>query len=86
MDIATCLIYGFPALTVIITVVALARKVGLPTTYAPAFSIGCGLIVGLAIGITQGLGIGVGIITGIMLGASACGIYDAGKNTIITGQ
>ena len=81
MDVSTCLIYGVPALTLVITIVAMARKVGMPSKYAPAVSIGCGLIAGVVMGLTQDIGIGGGIVAGVMLGASACGIYDAGKIT-----
>lgn len=79
MDVSNCLIYGVPALTLVITVVAMARKVGMPSKYAPAVSIGCGLVAGVVIGLTQDVGLGGGIVTGVLLGASACGVYDAGR-------
>jgi len=85
MNVSACLIYGVPALTLVITAVALARKVGLPSKYAPAMSIGCGLLAGVVMGLTQdSVGIGTGIVAGIMLGASACGIYDTGKVSTTT--
>lgn len=82
MNISTCLIYGFPAITVIITIVALARKAGMPSSYAPAAATGSGLIIGIIIGVTQGQGYGAGLIIGIMLAGAAVLSYDAGKAAI----
>jgi hypothetical protein len=86
MDYTTLLIYGTPAVTLIITIVAMARKAfSMPSKFAPALSVVLGLAAGVVIGLTQStVGIGMGIVYGIMLGASASGIYDAGKVTTTT--
>lgn len=85
MDISTVLIFGAPALTLVITCVAMARKLGMPTKYAPALAIGLGLISGVVIGLTQpDVGIGAGVVSGVFIGASSMGIYDAGKVTTKT--
>jgi len=84
MDVSTVLIFGAPALTVVITCVAMARKLGMPTKYAPALAIGLGLISGVIIGLTSDVGLGTGIVSGIFIGASSMGIYDAGKVTADT--
>lgn len=87
MDVTNVLIFGAPALTLVITCVAMARKLGMPTTYAPALAIALGLLAGIVIGLTQtGVGIGAGIVSGVFIGASAMGIYDAGKVTSAAGQ
>jgi len=85
MDVSTVLIFGAPALTLVITCVAMARKLGLPTKYAPALAIVLGLLSGVIIGLTQSdVGLGAGVVSGIFIGASSMGIYDAGKVTTDT--
>jgi hypothetical protein len=82
VDVTNVLIFGAPALTLVITCVAMARKLGMPTKYAPALAVSLGLTSGVVIGVTQAaVGIGTGIVSGVFIGASAMGIYDAGKVT-----
>ena len=85
MDVSTVLIFGAPALTLVITCVAMARKLGMPSKYAPVLAIVLGIASGVVVGLTQtDVGLGAGIVSGVFIGASSMGIYDAGKVTTDT--
>lgn len=79
MDVNQYLLYGIPAITIIIVLVRVAREVGLPSKYAPAASILFGILVGMGMAYENSTSWAAGLVIGIMLGATACGIYDAGK-------
>jgi len=82
MDAGAATIYGMSASGIVIAAVGIAKKAGLPTKWAPAASLGIGIVVGLAAAYSMGEPILAGAAAGILLGASACGIYDLGKNVI----
>lgn len=82
MDVTQYLIYGVPAVTVIIALVKVVRETGLPSKYAPALSLGLGVLAGLGIAAQANDPLFTGLPVGILLGASACGIYDAGKKSV----
>ena len=73
------LVYGLPAITIVIAFVKVLREVGLPTRFAPSVSLAAGLVLGLLIAFDSGQSIPYGIIAGVLIGASACGVYDVGK-------
>ncbi len=70
------LVYGFPAVALVIAVVGTAKKAGLPSKWAPPVAMALGLGAGLAISPDV-----KGIVTGIAIGAAACGTYDLGQKT-----
>ena len=80
MALEQILIYGFPAIAIIIAVVKVARELGLATRYAPALSLVLGILCGIGISFEQGLPIPAGIVLGVVLGTVACGTYDVGKH------
>ena len=79
MDATQYLVYGVPAIVVVIALVKVARETGLPSKYAPAASLGMGVVTGLVMASSNGDPWMAGVVAGVMIGASACGIYDAGK-------
>lgn len=81
MDINSIMIFGVPAIAVIMAIVKVAREVGLPSKYAPALSLGVGVVIGIGVALQSGDLWLTGLPVGILLGASACGIYDLGKKS-----
>lgn len=81
MDVSQYLIYGVPAITVVMAGVKIARETGLPSKYAPAASLGLGIAAGLVMASQNGDPWMAGVVAGVMVGASASGIYDVGKKT-----
>jgi hypothetical protein len=81
MDLSIYLIYGVPALALVIGLVKLFREVGLPSKFAPLVSLGIGVLTGIAVAVTSGQTILYGVILGICFGLSASGIYDIGKKS-----
>lgn len=81
MDVTQYVLYGVPAIAVVIALVRVARETGLPAKYAPAMSIGLGMVVGAALAYQAGTPLFMGIPAGVALGAMACGIYDVGKKS-----
>lgn len=79
MDITQYLVYGVPAIAVVMAGVKVAREAGLPSKYAPATSLGLGVVTGLMMASQNGDQWMAGVVAGVLIGASACGIYDAGK-------
>jgi|GEM_PF-1962179 len=79
VDAAQYLVYGVPAVAIVITGVKVARDTGLPSKYAPVTSLGLGVATGLIVASQNGDPWMAGVVAGVMIGASACGIYDAGK-------
>lgn len=73
-------IYDVAILPIIIGLVELFKKVGVPAKALPFIA----LILGVAIGITYIApgDIKQGLIVGVMLGLSASGLYSGTKNTI----
>lgn len=79
MDITSVsgiLIYGVPAVAIIVGLVKVAKEVFLPTKYAPLASIGLGIVLGLTLYPSA-----QGAVTGIALGLVSCGIYDVVKQS-----
>jgi len=81
MDLSIYLIYGVPALTLVIGLVKLFRETGLPSKYAPLVSLGIGILAGIAVALTNGQTILYGIVLGIIFGLSSSGVYDIGKKS-----
>lgn len=79
MDVSQYLIYGVPAVTLVIALVKIARETGLPSKYAPAASLGLGIAAGMVMAHQNGDPWMAGIVAGATVGVSACGIYDVGK-------
>lgn len=79
MDITQYLVYGVPAIAIVIALIKVARETGLPSKYAPAASLGLGVATGITMANQNGDPLATGVVAGVMIGASACGIYDAGK-------
>ena len=81
MELNAILLYGIPVLALIIGLVKVAREMGLPSKFAPAASLGLGIVGGIAVAYQNGMEPVGGIVIGIALGLMACGIYDQGKYT-----
>ncbi|HWP96426.1 MAG TPA: hypothetical protein VN426_06215 [Syntrophomonadaceae bacterium] len=81
MDVSSYLVYGIPALAVVIGVVKIAQESGLPSKYAPAASLVSGIGTGVVMAQQNGDPIAGGIVAGIVIGCTACGVYDLGKKT-----
>jgi hypothetical protein len=81
MDLSIYLLYGIPALALVIGLVKLFREVGLPSKYAPLVSLGIGILVGIGVAITSEQTILYGVVLGVCFGLSASGIYDIGKKS-----
>lgn len=79
MDLSIYLIYGIPALALVIGLVKLFREVGLPTKFAPLVSLMIGILIGIAVAYTNGQDLLYGVVLGICFGLSASGLYDVGK-------
>lgn len=79
MDYTTYALYGIPVITLVIALVKVARDAGLPSKYAPVASIALGALGGVGVALQQGDPVVTGFVAGIVIGATACGIYDAGK-------
>lgn len=79
VDLAAYMLFGAPALVIIIALVKVARLTGLPSKYAPAMSLLAGSLVGMGLSFQSGDPLFTGLPIGIVLGAIACGAYDAGK-------
>lgn len=71
------LIYGFPAVAIVIALVKLIRQVGIDAKWCPLISVGlgiaCGFVMYLHPPYTQA------VVVGVVIGLSACGLYDVGK-------
>lgn len=72
-------IYGVAIIPLIIGIVELFKKGGLPAKYSPFVAVFFGLVLGL---IFMDLAVKEGIIVGIMLGLSASGLYSGTKNMV----
>lgn len=75
------LVYGIPAVALVMGLVKVFREVGLPSKFAPITSVVFGIILGLVIALESGQSCIAGAIIGIMIGLSSCGLYDVGKKT-----
>jgi flagellar biosynthesis protein FliR len=82
MDISQYLIYGVPAVALVMGLVKVFREVGLPSKFAPITSVFIGVILGLAIALETGQSYVAGVVIGIMIGLSSCGMYDIGKKAL----
>lgn len=82
MDISQYLIYGVPAVALVMGLVKVFREVGLPSKFAPIVSVFIGVILGLTMAIETGQSYIAGVVIGIMVGLSSCGMYDIGKKTL----
>lgn len=76
------LIYGIPAVALVMGLVKVFREVGLPSKFAPLASLVIGIILGLTIASETGQSCSAGVVIGIMLGLSSCGLYDVGKKSL----
>ena len=83
MDVSNYLLYGVPAITIVMALVKVARETGLPSKYAPITSIGFGVLSGIGIALQNGSSIVAGAVVGVMIGVSASGIYDVAKKTTV---
>ena len=82
MDISQYVVYGVPAVALVMGLVKVFREIGLPSKFAPIVSIGLGVISGVTIAFEVGQPYSAGIVIGIMIGLSSCGIYDVGKKAL----
>jgi L-cystine uptake protein TcyP (sodium:dicarboxylate symporter family) len=73
-------IYGLALVPLLIAVVAVFTKLGLPKKFAPVVSNVLGIVVGIVY-LAPG-DIKQGIIIGLALGLSSVGLYSGTKNTI----
>ena len=81
LNLTSYLIYGIPAITLVIGLVKLFQQQGLPSKYAPLASLIIGILAGVTVAITSNQTVLYGIVLGIVFGLSASGIYDIGKKT-----
>lgn len=82
MDISQYLIYGVPAVALVMGLVKVFREVGLPSKFAPIVSVAIGIIIGICIALESGQNYVAGVVIGIMIGLSSCGMYDIGKKAL----
>jgi flagellar biosynthesis protein FliR len=82
MDISQYLIYGVPAVALVMGLVKVFREVGLPSKFAPIASVFIGVILGLTMASETGQPYSAGAAIGIALGLSSCGMYDVGKKAL----
>lgn len=76
-------VYGVAIVGLIIGLVEVLKRTGLPKKFLPLASLVFGVIAGVFY--VNPEDIKVGIIVGIMLGLSSCGLYSGTKNTIERG-
>jgi len=79
LNLSQYLIYGVPAITLVIGLVKLFQQIGLSSKYAPLASLVIGILAGIGVAVTNGGTILYGVVLGIVFSLSACGIYDVGK-------
>lgn len=72
-------IYNIAIVPLIIGIVELFKRLGLPNKYCPIVAIVCGLGIGI---FYLDVSIKEGILVGIMLGLSASGLYSGTKNIL----
>ncbi|MDD2260318.1 MAG: hypothetical protein PHO87_04905 [Acholeplasmataceae bacterium] len=84
INLSIYLIYGIPALALVIGLVKLFREIGLPVKFAPLASLVIGILAGIAVALTNGQTITQGVVIGICFGLSSSGIYDIGKKSNTT--
>ena len=72
MDI---LIGGFSAISIIMGLTEVVKRIGLPIRFVPIFSVFTG---GIAVGLLNGF-TSQNVITGIVLGLASCGLWSASK-------
>lgn len=72
------LIYGIPAVALVVGLVSAIRKVGLPVKWLPLASLGLGILAGVGIYPSD---IKQGVVVGIAIGLGASGLYDVGKKS-----
>lgn len=69
-------------LGIIIGVVQLAKKAGLPSKFAPLLAIGVGLAFSLFNFFVSDLGLKEAVFTGVVFGLSAVGLFSGVKNLV----
>jgi len=84
MDLSNYLLYGVPAITLVIGLVKLFQQQGLPSKYAPLASLGIGILAGIGVAFTNGQTVLYGVVLGIVFSLSSCGLYDIGKKSNTT--
>lgn len=72
-------IYDIAVIPLILALVELFKRGGIPAKYSPFIAVGFGLLFGL---IYLDVGIKEGVLVGLMLGLSASGLYSGTKNLI----
>lgn len=82
MDVSQYLIYGIPAVALVIGLVKVFREIGLPSKFAPIASVSIGIVIGLSIASETGQPYSAGAAIGIAIGLSSCGMYDVGKKAL----
>lgn len=71
-------LYGVGAVALILALVEIVKKIGLPTRFAPVVA----LIIGVTLGIIAYGFTAQGVILGLAAGASAVGVYSGTKNVV----
>ena len=82
MDVTTFTIGGISAIAVITGLVKVAREAGLPSKYAPAVSVGLGMVIGVTAAFYASSAVYLGLIGGMAAGLMASGLYDLGKKAV----
>jgi hypothetical protein len=76
-------IYGIPIAALIVGLIEVAKKLGLPTRYAPAVAVVFGIVFAVAYKIDTANGSWLeAVVTGIMVGLTAAGLYSGSKATL----
>jgi L-cystine uptake protein TcyP (sodium:dicarboxylate symporter family) len=71
--------YGITLTAVIVGIVEVLKKLGMPTKWCPLASLVLGIIAGI---VYSGAALREGILIGIAMGLSSCGLYSGVKNTM----
>jgi len=74
------LIYGFPAIAIVMGLTEVIKRLGLPTRFAPLVSIGLGIVVMILI---PNIEWKEGIVKGIFLGLVTSGLWSGFKATAL---
>jgi hypothetical protein len=78
-------VYGVASVPAIIGLVEAAKRLGLPSTWAPALAVVLGILAGAAVLAGPGQPWIQPVVQGIALGLSAAGLY-AGTSTVVTAR
>lgn len=69
-------VYGYAIVPILIGILEVLKKIGVPTSIIPIISVLIGLSVGVATNLDN---MSNGVVLGVVYGLSACGLYDSFK-------